>query len=54
MASLPADQGALSQKFTTAPANNLSVTLVNDTQTGGVSGSKAMGSMATGRPSEDH
>lgn len=53
MASLPSNQdAALSQRGATAPANNISVTLVNDTQAGGSSSAK--GSMATGRPSEDH
>lgn len=53
MATAPSNQPD-SQRGVTAPANDISVELVNDTQVGGMSGSKAAGSIAAGasRPTE--
>jgi hypothetical protein len=53
MATLPSNQPD-AQRGVTAPSNDLSVEIVNDTQTGGMSGSAAAGSVAAGvsRPTE--
>lgn len=45
---------SLSQRVTTAPMNDMSVETVTDTQTGGMAGDDAFGSISLGRPSEDH